>query len=99
MSIVEIVSLVAMVLVGGGVASYAVQYIKRASWSTRVKWFLSVAISIVFGLATVWLAGDVLGLISAWGELTAAEVFAVIAAVYAAASGFYALWVKPKSAA
>lgn len=98
MSAVEIVSLVAMVLVGGGLASYAVQLVKRASWSSRVKWLLSVALSAVFGLATVWLAGDVLGLIDAWGELTADQVFAVVAAVYAASSGFYALWVKPRTA-
>ena len=96
MSTVEIISLVAMLLVTGGIASYIVQWIKRASWSSRVKWLLSVAISALFGLATSWLAGDVLGLVASWGELTAADVFAFMAAVYASATGFYELYAKDK---
>ena len=97
MSTVEIISLVAMLLVTGGVASYVVQFIKRASWSGRVKWILSVVVSALFGLATRWLAGDVLGLVASWGELTAADVFAFMAAVYVSATGFYALYIKPKT--
>ena len=98
MSIIEIVSLIAMLLVTGGLASYAVQLVKRVGLSSRVKWLVSVAISAVFGLATSWLAGDVLGLVATWRELTAADVFAFAAAVYASATGFYELWVKPRVA-
>ena len=98
MSTVEIISLVAMLLVTGGVASYVVQFIKRASWPSRAKWVLSVVISALFGLATSWLAGDVFGLVQSWGELSAGEVFAFMAAVYASATGFYELYVKPKAA-
>jgi len=94
MSTTEIVSLVAMLLVSGGVASLLVQAIKRAGWGSRAKFVLSIALSAAVGLATVWLAGDVAGLIGAWGELTAADVFAVMGATYAAATGFYELWFK-----
>lgn len=97
MSTVEIISLIAMLLVTGGVAAYVVQWVKRASWGSRPKWAVSVVVSAVFGLATSWLAGDVLGLVDAWGDLTAAEVFAFITAVYASSTGFYELYVKPKS--
>ena len=38
-----------------------------------------------------------LGLVSAWGSLTAAQVFAFIGAVYATANGFYVLWFKPRA--
>jgi len=41
----------------------------------------------------------VLGLVSAWGELSAAQVFAFLGGVWAAASGFHALWFKPRAQA
>lgn len=94
---IEVISLLAMLLVIGGLATYLVQLIKRASWGSRPKWLTSIAISAAFGLASSWLAGDVLGLVSAWGELSAADVFAFIAGVYATATGFYELYVKPRA--
>lgn len=97
MSVIEIVSLIAMLLVSGGVATYLVQWIKRASWDSRPKWLVSIAISAAFGLATAWLAGDVLGLVSAWGDLTAAQLFAFIGTVYATSTGFYETVVKPRA--
>lgn len=97
MSIVELISLVAMILLAGGVSSRLVELIKGAAWSGRAKWLVSVALSIAVGLATSWLAGDVLGLIAGWGSLTAAETFAFLGAVYATANGFYALWFKPRA--
>jgi len=96
-SITEAISLVAMILLAGGVASRLVEFIKGAGWSARAKWALSVALSAAVGLATAWLAGDVLGLASSWGSLTAAQVFAFIGAVYATANGFYVLWFKPRA--
>ena len=95
MSAIEIVSLIAMLLVSGGLATYLVEWIKRASWGSRPKWLTSIAVSVIFGVACAWLAGDVLGLVSAWGELTAADVFAFMASTYAVSTGFYELWVKP----
>jgi multisubunit Na+/H+ antiporter MnhB subunit len=96
-SITEAISLVAMILLAGGVASRLVEFIKGAGWSARAKWALSVALSAAVGLATAWLAGDVLGLASSWESLTAAQVFAFIGAVYATANGFYVLWFKPRA--
>ncbi len=94
MSIAEIVSLVALLLVSGGASSVLVQLVKRAEWGSRAKFILAIVLSGAVGLATTWLAGDVAGLIGAWGELTAAHVFAVMGATYAAATGFYELWFK-----
>jgi len=96
-STIEIVSLIAMLLVAGGVSSRLVELIKRASWSSRAKWLLSVALSGAVGLAASWLAGDVLGLVAAWGSLTAVDVFAFMAAVYTAANGFYELYFKGRA--
>jgi len=97
LSLTEIITLIAMVLVAGGLASRLVELIKGAAWSARAKWLLSVALSAAVGLATAWLAGDVLGLVSAWGSLTATQAFAFIGAVYATANGFYVLWFKPRA--
>lgn len=97
MSAIEVLSLIAMLLVSGGLASYLVQLLKRASWNGRAKWFASVAISAGFGLASAWLAGDVLGLVSSWGHITAVEAFAFIGAVYATSTGFYELYIKPRA--
>ncbi len=97
MSTTEAISLVAMILVTGGAASWIIEQVKRASWGSRPKWLTSVAISALVGLATSWLAGDVLGLMAHWGELSAAEVFAWLSATYAAATGFYELYAKPKA--
>lgn len=94
MSTTEIITLIAMILVTGGGATFIIQWIKRASWGSRPKWLLSIGISAVFGLGTAWLAGDVLGVIDSWGELTAAQVFAFMTAVWATANGFYELVVK-----
>jgi len=99
MSALEVVSLVAMILVAGGVSSRLAMYIARATWGATAKWLLSGALSLAFGLATAWLAGDVLGLVAAWGALTAADVFAFMGTVWATSSGFYVLYFKPRAAA
>lgn len=99
MNAFQIVSLIALLLVSGGLASYLVTRLKRASWSSRAKYAASIALSAAFGLASAWLAGDVLGLLSSWGSLSAAEVFAFMGAVYATSTGFYELYVKPKTIA
>jgi hypothetical protein len=52
-------------LLAGGVAGRVVELIKGAHWSARAKWVLSVALSMAGGLATAWLAGDVLGFVVA----------------------------------
>ncbi len=91
----EIISLVAMLLIAGGISSRLVELIKRVTWTGRAKWALSVGLSAAVGIATAWLAGDVLGIVAEWGSLTATDVFAFMAAVYATGNGFYELWFKP----
>lgn len=94
MSTTEIVTLVAMLLVSGGAASVLAQWVKRESWGSRPKYIVALALSVAVGLAAAWLAGDVLGLVASWGELTAAQVVAFMGTVYATAVGFYELWFK-----
>ena len=97
MSTTEIVTLAAMLLLSGGLSSWLVQLLKRAHWSARRKYLLALALSAAVGLATAWLAGDVLGLVGSWGQLNAAQVLAFLGGVYAASSGFYALWFKARA--
>lgn len=97
MSATEIISLAAMLVISGGVASYLAQRIKREAWSARIKYVLALVLSGVVGLATAWLAGDVLGIIHGYGSLTAADVFAFLGGVYAAGQAFYVFWFKPRA--
>lgn len=92
------ISLVCLLLVAGGVSSFLVQRIKGSGWSSRTKYVLSIALSIATGTAGLWLAGDVLGLVSQWGNLTAAQVFAFLSADYVASTGFYEIWFKRRAA-
>lgn len=98
MSPMEIVSLIAMLLVSGGAASYIIQKVKASAWSSGTKYVLSVAVSAAVGLATAWLAGDIFDLYASWGELTAAQVFAFLGTVYATSTGWYELVVKGRIA-
>lgn len=91
MSTIELISLIAMLVVAGGISSKLVQLIKRSTWDKRVTWALSITLSGAVGLATAWLGGDVLGLIDSWGSLTATQAVGFMAAVYATAEAFYAL--------
>ena len=95
----DIISLIAMILLAGGVTSRLVEWIKRATWRPHFKWLLAVALSAALGLATAWLAGDVVGLANSWGSLTAPQAFAFMGGVYATAHGFYVLYFKPRAAA
>lgn len=95
MSTTEIITLIAMLIVAGGISSKLVQLLKRATWDSRVTWALSIILSGAVGLATAWLGGDVLGLIDSWGSLTAVQAIGFMAGVYATAEAFYALHFRP----
>jgi hypothetical protein len=89
----EIVTLVALLLVGGPLASWLIQLLKRAGWPDGIKALLAYAVSFAVGLAGAWLAGDILGLVSSWGQLTAVEVIAAGTVVWTGATAFfYAVW-------
>ncbi len=85
----DLVGIIALMIVSGFFTTVVVQILKQAKWSARIKQALAVAVSVLVGLATVWLAGDVLGLINGWGHLTSADVWAVMVSVYTAANIWY----------
>ena len=105
MNTIEIINLVAMIIlaaVTGGLLSVLFQYLKKwipANDGLRVLcvWVLCVAV----GIAESWLAGDVLGILTLFetGGLTAAVVFAYGQGIFAAATGWYNLYVRPKALA
>ena len=89
----EIVTLVALLLVGGPLASWLIQLLKRAGWPDGIKALLAYGVSFAVGLAGAWLAGDILGLVSSWGQLTAVDVIAAGTVVWTGATAFfYAVW-------
>lgn len=96
MSWQEVVTLVAMLLVAGPLASFIIQQIKRRAWTDATKALLAWAVSIAVGLAGAWLAGDILGLIGKWGELTAADLIAAGTVVWTGATGFFYAVYQPR---
>lgn len=97
MSTTEIVTLVAMILVTGGLASVVFQALKK--WlpeNNAARSILCWAFCVVVALAESWLAGDVLGLIGSWkeGTITAAQLFAYGSGVFAAATAVYNAYYK-----
>ena len=97
MSATEIVTLVAMILVTGGVVSAVFQLIKR--WipeNKALRAALCWVFSVVVAVAESWLAGDVLGILGSWqqGTLTAEQVFGFGSAIFAAATVVYNAYYK-----
>jgi len=96
---IEWISLIAMIILAGGVSSRVVMLINKYVPGDRWRWLVSVVFCGASGLATAWLAGDVLGVIGQWGTLNAGQVFAFIGTVYGTANGFYILWFRPRARA
>jgi len=92
----EIVTLAATLLVGGPLASWIVQRIKRCGWSDGAKAALAWAVSFAVGLAGAYLAGDVLGLVGKWGSLTAGDIIAAGTVVWTGATAFFYAYYQPK---
>lgn len=95
----EIVTLLAMLFVAGPLASWIIQVIKRCGWSDRRKAALAWVVSFCVGAAGAWLGGDILGLITSWGALTAAGVLAVGTVVWTGATAFFYAFYQPKQRA
>jgi hypothetical protein len=95
----EILTLVATLLIGGPLASWIIQRIKSAGWSDKVKALLAWVVSFAVGLAGAWLAGDILGLVSKWGGLTAVDVLAFGTVVWTGATAFFYAYYQPKQRA
>lgn len=102
MSAVEIVTLIAMILVSGGVTSGLFQLVKdKIPESNGLRRICAWLVALVIALATSYLAGDVWGVIGSWGDgtLTAAAVFAYATAIWGAAEALYNLWYKTPASA
>jgi len=97
-SAVEIVTLIAMILVSGGVTSGLFQLVKKyLPESNGLRRLGAYVVSFIIALATSYLAGDVWGVIGSWsdGTLTAATLFAYSTGIWGAAEALYRLWYKP----
>lgn len=95
----EIVTLVALLLVGGPLASWLIQWAKKSKWPDWFKAGLAYVVSFAVGLAGAWLAGDILGLVAKWGELTAVDLIAAGTVVWTGATGFFYLYWQPRQRA
>lgn len=91
MSVVEIISLIAMLLVSGGFASVFTQALRRPNWSSRITSIVAGVVAALVGLATMWLGGQVSGLIESWGALSAQEVWVFLGGTWAASLAWYQL--------
>lgn len=97
MDATEIITLVAMILVTGGVVSWIFQLVKQYLPTNDVLRVAVVwALCIIVALAEAWLAGDVMGLIGSWqaGTLTAQQIFSWGSGLFAAATAIYNAYYK-----
>ena len=92
----EGITLVALLLVGGPLASWLIQWAKKSKWPDWVKALLAYVVSFAVGLAGAWLAGDILGLVSSWGELTAVDIIAAGTVVWTGATAFFYAAFQPR---
>jgi len=88
----EIVTLIATLATTGWLVMFVTQAIKRPSWPSWVKLLLAFVVSGIFGVASAWMSGSVLDITAHWGSLTAADVLAFGAVVYAAAATCYHIY-------
>lgn len=98
MNWIEIVNLVAALLLGF-ILVPLIQWLKGCDWPAAAKQLLAVVICGLVGVAQVWVAGDILGLLPRFGEITAAEIVAIITTVYSGAQIFYHTYWKATATA
>ena len=102
MSAKEIGILVALILASGAVTSGLFQLVKQyIPDKNGLRRICAWGVALVIALAGSYLAGDVWGVIGAWGDgtLTAAAVFAYATAIWGAAEALYNLWYKTPASA
>ena len=93
----EVVTLIAMIVVSGGVTSGLFQLIKKyLPDSNGLRRVVAYVTATIIALAGSYLAGDVWGVIGAWGDgtLTADVVFAYATAIWGSAEAVYRLWYR-----
>ena len=80
----------AVALIGSGFfASVITQFLKNCRWGDVPKIVLGVVVSILVSLAHAWVAGSVLGVIGAWGTLTAQDLITLLAPVFIGATAYF----------
>ncbi len=89
MHLSEIVNLAVAVVLWAPLSVLLTQLIKRVTWSDGAKAAVAVACAAVVGVAGSWVSGDLLGLTTTWGALTATDLIAYAGIVYASASLWY----------
>ena len=94
MSSGEILTIIASILVWAPVASIMAQLVRRAGWPPWANFVVVTFICYGAGIANSWIAGDLLGLIQSFGDLTAAQVITYGAAVHVFAVGYYLAYFK-----
>lgn len=97
MTATEIVVLICMILVSGGVTSGLFQLVKKyLPESNGLRRLAAYVVSFIIAMAGSYLAGDVWGVIGSWGDgtLTASVVFAYATGIWGSAEAIYRLWYR-----
>ena len=94
----QIIALICMLLVTGGVTAGIFQAVKKyVPESNNLRRICAYVVALMIGLATSYLAGDVWGIIGSGsdGTLTAQTMFAYVTGIWAVAEGVYRVWYRP----
>jgi hypothetical protein len=84
-----IVDLLVLALLGGFLTFLATQLVKQTSWPSWARLVLSWVMAGVFALATAWQAGDLLGVVNAWSEMTTEALVTLFVTYWTAATIWY----------
>ena len=85
----EWINLLVALVVSGFFASVVTQFFKNCRWGNLPKIALGVVVSLVVALAHAWVAGSVLGLVGAWGTLTAQDLIALLAPIFIGSVAYF----------
>jgi hypothetical protein len=85
----EWVNLLVALFGSGFFAAFVTQFLKNCRWGNLPKVALGVGVSVLVTLAHAWVAGSVLGLIGAWGTLTAQDLIALLAPVFIGSVAYF----------
>jgi hypothetical protein len=89
MSSLEWINLVCAIVISAPLASIVAQAIRRAAWSSGLTFCIVSLVCLAAGGAQTWVAGDLLGLIQGWGNLTVEKALAYWALIYASGQVIY----------
>ncbi len=93
----QIITLIALILVSGGLTTFIFERLKKwAPLNDGLRSILAYILSAAVALAGSWVAGDALHVIGSWraGTLDAWQLFAYINGIAAASTALYNAWYK-----